>query len=390
MKLLLYSHFFAPNIGGVETLVLSLARGLSQLRRTDGQPQFEITLITQTSASDYEDQLLPFTVIRQPARGQLWRRIRSTDVLHVAGTAILPIFLGRLARKPVIVEHHGFQAICPNGQLLIEPSRIPCPGHFMAGHYTNCLRCNSGSGWRRSLRQLALTFARRWLCAGVAANITPTHWLGNLVQLPRVAVIPHGLDESPRPRTRAHTVDPPIIVFVGRLVTTKGAATLIEAASILRQARSSFTVLVVGDGPERGALEAQVEAGQLSEVVKFAGRLQEAELRETLSAVSIAAVPSIGGEVFGLVVAENMLSGLPVVASDLGAFTEVLGDTGLTFEAGNAPALARQLTRLINDVELRIELGRRATQRAEEYCNLQRMLESHARIYRGAFGDDSV
>jgi hypothetical protein len=43
MKLLLYSHFFAPSIGGVETIVLSLARGLAELRDSNGAPEFEIT-----------------------------------------------------------------------------------------------------------------------------------------------------------------------------------------------------------------------------------------------------------------------------------------------------------------------------------------------------------
>src|SRR5271166_973808 len=122
MKLLIYSHFFAPSIGGVETLVLSLARGLSQLRAADGEQQFEITLITQTPALDYDDRLLPFPVLRRPSRAQLWGQIRSTGVLHVAGTALLPILFGRLAGRPVVVEHHGFHTICPNGQLLIEPS----------------------------------------------------------------------------------------------------------------------------------------------------------------------------------------------------------------------------------------------------------------------------
>src|SRR5271168_3217909 len=123
MKLLVYSHFFAPSIGGVETLVLSLSRGLAALRSpadttksADGPTQrFEVTLVTQTPAADFDDRTLPFPVFRQPSLAQLWRLIRATDVLHIAGTALPPMVLGLLARKPVVVEHHGFQAICPNG-----------------------------------------------------------------------------------------------------------------------------------------------------------------------------------------------------------------------------------------------------------------------------------
>ena len=386
MKLLIYSHFFAPSIGGVETLVLSLARGLSQLRAADGEQQFEITLITQTPALDYDDHPLPFPVLRRPSRAQLWKQIRSTEVLHVAGTALLPILFGRLARRPVVVEHHGFQTICPNGQLLIEPSGTPCPGHFMAGRHKECLRCNSGSGRLFSLRLWLLTFLRRYLCSGVAANITPTQWLGSLVQLPRVTAIPHGLEDPSRAAGPAQIAEPPVIAFLGRLVTTKGVATLIAAAGILRRTQKQFKVLIAGDGPERAALESLVSTEELGDCVHFAGRLGAENLHAALASASIVAVPSLGGEVFGLVVAENMLRGLPVVASNLGAFVEVLGDAELTFEIGNAAALAAQLSRLLDDPALRAALGRQARQRAKEYCDYQRMIQEHARIYRHLYG----
>jgi glycosyltransferase involved in cell wall biosynthesis len=391
MKLLLYSHFFAPSIGGVETLVRSLTRGLAVLRTGDGAAKFSITLITQTPARDFDDRTLPFPVVRQPSRGQLWKLIRNTDVLHVAGTALLPMLLARLARKPVVVEHHGFQSICPNGQLLIEPAGIPCPGHFMAGHHNVCLRCNSANGWPASIRLWMLTFARRFLCKHISANITPTQWLGDLVHLPHVVAIPHGLENSRSvpnsscPYEPAAMANPPVIAFAGRLVTTKGVSTLIEAAQILRSQSKTFTLLIAGDGSERHALEESVNAAHLGEITHFAGRLGGSELDAALAGVSIVVVPSLGGEVFGLVVAENMLRGLPVVASNLGAFVEVLGPAGLTFEVGNATALAAQLARLLDDPELRKTLGQQARQRAAQFCDFQNMLAAHERVYHQAF-----
>jgi len=414
--LLIYSHFFAPSIGGVETLVLSLSRGLAVLRGGSGipkdDPRFEITLVTQTAAECFDDRALPFRVIRRPGNFDLWRLIRSTDVLHVAGPALHPLILGLLARKPVIVEHHGFQTICPNGQLLIDPAGTPCPGHFMAGHHSLCLRCNSSQGWLASTRLWFLTFVRRFLCARVAANITPTQWLGQLIRMPRAVAIPHGVVGPPDvavPRgtdalpnstaalpqqsaaSAVSSVDspsgnPPTIAFLGRLVTTKGVATLLEAVQILRRTNRVFTVLVVGDGPERRMLEESATAAQLGAIVRFTGRLSARPLDAALASVSIVVVPSLGGEVFGLVVAENMLRGLPVVASDLGAFVEVLGDAGLTFETGNATALAEQLARLLDDPDLRVTLGKRARQRATQFCDFQRMLAAHENVYRDALG----
>lgn len=383
MKLLIYSHFFAPSVGGVETLVLSLARGLAGLSDASGAKEFEVTLATQTPADNFDDSSLPFRVVRRPNLIHLWDLIRASDVVHVAGPALAPVILGLLARKPVAIEHHGFQAICPNGQLLIEPAGTPCPGHFMAERHGECIRCNSGQGWLASRKMWMLTFVRRFLCRRVSRNITPTVWLGGLLQLPRIVAIPHGLEfvgasevHPPRP---SH---PPVIVFQGRLVTTKGVGTLLEAARILVVQNRAFELLVIGDGPEREALERQSRDELLAGRVRFAGRLHGTQLDSAFAEASVVVVPSLGGEVFGLVVAENMLRGLPVITSDLGAFVEVLGESGLSFRTGDAAALAGELARILDDPALAARLGNSARQRALEFCDFRRMLEAHARIYQ--------
>ena len=384
MKLLLYSHFFAPSVGGVETLVLSLARGLATLRAANGEPEFHITLVTQTESGELQDAALPFPVVRRPRLAQLHRLIRASDVVHVAGPALAPVVLGLLARKPVIVEHHGFQTICPNGQLLIEPAGAPCPGHFMARRHAECWRCNSGLGWTASRKLWLLTFARRFLGRRVTANITPTFWLAGQLQLPRAVTIPHGLDTMTQIFPAPPIAHPPVIAFQGRLVTTKGVRILLEAARILREQGRSFQLVVIGDGPERANLERIAQEGQFAGHVRFTGRLTGADLDSALRASSAVVVPSLGGEVFGLVVAENMARGVPVIASDLGAFVEVLGDGGLTFRSGDAGALASELAKILEDPVLAARLAARARERAAEFCDLQRMLEAHARLYREA------
>ena len=387
MKLLIYSHFFAPSIGGVETIVLSLARGLAELRDSNGAPQFEITVVTQTRAENYDDSALPFRTIRQPGLAQLWRLVRWSDAVHVAGPALAPLFLSFVARRPAVVEHHGFQTICPNGQLLIEPAGTPCPGHFMARHHAECLRCNSAQGWFASRKLWLLTFVRRFLCAHAAANITPTQWLGGLLQLSHVTAIPHGLEFASLGSRRESSPGKPVFAFLGRLVTTKGVRLLFEAARILRLQNRPFELLIIGDGPERTALRQFARDSQLETQVRLAGHLDGAQLEAALATAIAVVVPSLGGEVFGLVVAENMARALPVVASDLGAFTEVLGDAGLIFHTGDAADLAATLTRLLDDPSLAATLGQRARLRALDFCNKSRMIEAHTRVYakvRGA------
>src|ERR1700722_3933137 len=116
VKLLIYSHYFTPSVGGVETIVTLLARKLADTSNayTNGE-NFKITVATQTPADAFDDRTLPFPVVRTPSLLHLWPPIRSADVVHIAGPSLLPMFLAKLARTPYVVEHHGYQAIFPNG-----------------------------------------------------------------------------------------------------------------------------------------------------------------------------------------------------------------------------------------------------------------------------------
>jgi len=382
VKLLLYSHFFAPSVGGTETIVLSIARGLAELRTSSDLAEFEITLVTQTPAEEFDDRLLPFQVLRQPSLAQLWRLVRSSDVIHVAGPALSPLALGLVMRKPVVIEHHGFQTICPTGQLFMERTAAPCPGHFMAGHHLECLRCRSDSNWLASWKLWSLTFVRRFLCARAAANIAPTEWLSDLLHLTKTISIPHGLEAIAPSVQSQHPFHPPAIVFQGRLVSTKGIRVLLEAAGILRSMNRSFVLLIIGDGPERSAIEELARRLQLSTCVRFVGRIAAVDLDSTLAKASIVVVPSLAGEVFGLVLAENMLRGLPVVASDLGSFVEILGDAGLTFRVGDANDLASKIASLLDDSALASELGGCGRQRILDHYPYSHMVEAHAQVYR--------
>jgi glycosyltransferase involved in cell wall biosynthesis len=364
---------------------MSLARGLAELRVLDGKREFELTLVTQTPREKFEDAGLPFPIVRQPGFLKLLRLVRNAEVVHVAGPALLPIVLGLLAGRPVVIEHHGFQVICPTGQLLIESRGEPCPGHFMAGRHKECWNCDPGLGWFGSRRLWMLTFLRRLLSKGVAANIMPTEWLREQLKLPRATTIHHGLvqiETVTKPKSQKGS--PPLIIFLGRLVTTKGARVLLDAAKILRGQDLEFTLVFVGDGPERANLEHLASQPLLLGKVRFAGRLFSGELEATLEQASMVVVPSLGGEVFGLVVAENMQRGLPVIASDLGAFVEVLGEAGKTFQVGDAAELAQCIADLLKSPEAVTSLGAQAAQRAEKQFGLHAMIAAHAEVYRDA------
>ncbi|HEV2382719.1 MAG TPA: glycosyltransferase [Terriglobia bacterium] len=144
MKLLIYTHAFAPKIGGVETVVMTLATGLA---KQDHAGRVQVTLATATPRSDFDDNALPFRVVRQPSLPQLFRLIRAADVVHLAGPCFVPMLAGLLFRKPVVVEHHGFQTICPNGQLLHEPLKHPAPDISWRVDIASVFAATRGPDW---------------------------------------------------------------------------------------------------------------------------------------------------------------------------------------------------------------------------------------------------
>ncbi len=381
MKLLIYTHTFAPEIGGVETIVLSLAQGLTRLPTGRNDDKVEVTLITPQPRGGFDDTSLPFRVVRQPGFWSLLLLLRSADVVHLAGPALLPLVLGLLLRKPVVVEHHGFQAICPNGQLLYEPSQAPCPGHFMAGRHRECLRCNSKEGRFASFKLWLLTFLRRWLSRRASVNIAPTHWTESLLELPRALTIHHGLIAPQESGAAEAPQLSATFAFQGRLVSTKGAHVLLEAAGQLKSKGTSFQIRIIGDGPERARLESLAASLQLSGCVEFLGALPREAMDRELSRASAIVMPSLGGEVFGLVALENMQRGRLLIVSDLGALDEVVGGAGLVFPVGNSAALCACMELVLASPDAALGLRKHARQRSSDSFGHQRMIDDHIHLY---------
>ncbi len=175
------------------------------------------------------------------------------------------MFLAKLEGKPYVVEHHGYQAICPNGVLIHQPDRAICPGHFQAGHYGACVTCqHQEMSSPAAIAKLLLMFPRHALSRKADLNIAITHHSLERHRLPRAQVIYYGIEsfqqsetqETSSPReARKSEIDPPNFAYVGRLVPEKGLDVLLRAAALLKNEGHRFQVLLIGDGPERANLE---------------------------------------------------------------------------------------------------------------------------------------
>lgn len=385
MKLLLYSHFFAPSVGGVETIVLSLARGLAALRDSNGAPPFEIILVTQTPAANYEDNAHPFRVIRRPGLIQLWQLVRKSDVVHVAGPALALLFLAWLSRKPFLIEHHGYQATCPNGLLFHHPSETACRGHFLAGNYRECMKCNTKTeGPLKSLWLLFSAFLRNAASRRAATNIAPSGHVASRQALPRTTTIVHGIEDPFDGRAPLQT-DQPVnrksFAYLGRFVIEKGLSVLLEATRLLQTEGRDIEVLLIGDGPDRSRLRKQIAALGLEGIVRITGFLSGMDLDRVLRGVGTIVIPTTMEETAGLAAMEQMVRGRPVIASAIGGLRELVCDAGLLFSPGDPHALAQAMKRILDEPGLTTSVGAAGRRRILQSFSYGAMIDAHAGLY---------
>jgi glycosyltransferase involved in cell wall biosynthesis len=180
------------------------------------------------------------------------------------------------------------------------------------------------------------------------------------------------------------------LLFVGRLVSSKGADILLEAVGQLRSPGPEPKVTIVGDGPELPRLQAQAARLGLLDRIEFTGSKSGAELSRIFNAHRILVVPSVAPETFGIVALEGIACGCVVVASsEAGGLHEALGDCGFTFETGNASALASCLAGLLHAPDA----ARICVQKAERHVaafSARTIAEAYLRVINRAFGAVAV
>ena len=146
-------------------------------------------------------------------------------------------------------------------------------------------------------------------------------------------------------RARYRSGDPPVFLFVGRLSEEKGISTLLEAFARLYERIPQARLRLVGTGPQRAALDGQVEALGIGGGVTFLGSLQDEPLSREYFGAACLVLPS-RSEPWGLVVNEALSHGCPAVVSDsCGCVPELIVDgvSGYTFPAGDVGALQRTM-----------------------------------------------
>jgi len=175
-------------------------------------------------------------------------------------------------------------------------------------------------------------------------------------------------------------VGKPRVLFVGRLAPQKGVRALVAAAGLLKDPRAQ--VLLVGDGPERLALEREAERLGVGGRLHFVGFLAHDRLPAVMSHADLLVLPSLYEEL-GTVLLEAIQVGLPIVASKTGGIPDVIKDgvNGLLVPPSEPEALAHAINRLLADRKLARRLSEGAQARAKDY-DWEVLAERVLRVYQ--------
>ena len=237
-----------------------------------------------------------------------------------------------------------------------SPSYSMAALRMATGPIVATYHASAESSYALKLALPALRGSLEKIRAGIAVSDEAWRWQSEQVGTDPV-IIPNGVDTgrfAAARRVSGHRARPEV-VFLGRLdEPRKGLDVFLRAIERLPKRPR---VTVIGAGAPR-----EVEG------VEFTGRISEAEKAKILGRADIFVAPNLGGESFGIILVEAMAAGCAVIASDIPAFAAVCGeDAGVLFPPGDAPALARKLQLLIDDVPLRTNLASHGVQRARDF-----------------------
>ncbi|HWL33698.1 MAG TPA: glycosyltransferase family 4 protein [Gaiellaceae bacterium] len=193
----------------------------------------------------------------------------------------------------------------------------------------------------------------------------------------RTIVIRNGVDVDVAVPTRGDGAEP-TVVAVGRLQRPKDSITLARA---LGRVRASFSAVIVGEGPDRPRLEAEIRRLGLEQAVVLAG--DRSDVADLLTRADVFALSSTS-EGLPLSILEAMAAALPVVASSVGGVPEAVedGETGLLVPPRDPVRLAAALERLLVEPALRRRLGANGRERVREHFGLEAFRQAHVDVYR--------
>lgn len=369
MRICHFTNTFLPHVGGV-------ARAVQTLLEDQRRSRHRVLVV----APEFDEGLAPRRIERSVLRIPAFTHFNDSDFsVRIPFAATLSQRLAKF-RTDIIHAHHPF--LLGDTALREAASRqvpIVFTHHTLYEQYTHYLPIESDAAGDIAA-EIATRFANN--CSAV---IAPSQSVADLIRSRGVAVpihvIPTGIDyqqiaqgQGARARQRWHIpADAPVIGHLGRFAVEKNLPYLTEAvARALKRNRQAWA-LFVGDGPSRAEMDRIFNSARIADRVIFTGKLSGRRLHDACSAMDLFAFSS-QSETQGLVLAEVMVSGTPVIALDASGAREVVSDrhNGRLLPAdATIEHFARALSGAVRSLDSRCRWSEAARRTAAEFDRIK-------------------
>ena len=346
IKLLLVSPC-QGTYGGIEAFVLAVAEAMRR------EPDFAVKICFKKVAGFSLDPALAEMVRGQPAMfvqragGELTDAIRWSDIVHLQNASPDVIFLSKLFQKRLVLTIHNYLPRQMNAHRLLWR---------FGARFADARWYNSNFVWRT------------WEGEHPRAN---SRKVMTTSRLPRGWTLPN--------ERRG-------FVFAGRWVANKGLETLVDAYAQADIDRAAWPLVLLGDGPLRSSVKAQVQRHGLT-TVQMPGFVDEETKNGFMSRARWIVAPPHTNEDLGLTPLEGRNLGVPSIITQDGGLPEAGGLQALVCEPRNPPALARLLEQAARMDEA--EYARRADATKRELATDMTPLSFYPESYRRLMADKS-
>ncbi|OPY31262.1 MAG: UDP-D-galactose:(glucosyl)lipopolysaccharide-1,6-D-galactosyltransferase [Methanomassiliicoccales archaeon PtaU1.Bin124] len=354
LRIIQVNAFHYPFRGGIEHRIHHVSKRLAKKHEV-------IVLTSQLPNSSPEEEIDGYRVVRLPSR---YINIYNPPYVTTHG------ILDRLKELDGdVVDFHYRWAPTYNKAAQRYPGKKAFTFHNTYGEGVGITRIPSvvnDMGWKRHLNDFD-----RIICVSEFVR----HDLEERgVDASKLVAIPNGIENPP---VEPSYQEDDFILFVGRLVNTKGLKYLVQAMT-----KVPARLVICGGGPEERRLRQQISKLGLEDKVELAGKVSEERKTQLMSTCKLFVMPSIF-ESYGIAVAEAMSYGKPIVASNVGGLPEVVCDAGSLCRPKDHEDLAEKINSLLQDEEGRRECARKAAKHASGYSwdsIADRMDEEYRRI----------
>jgi glycosyltransferase involved in cell wall biosynthesis len=369
MKIIQVAQCFPPAIGGVETHVLKLSKGLVERGH-------DVSVYCSSLTASNAESSLPAKYFHHEIDGIKIHRFPAIKISKSIPSTVMPSMMKAMSReKGVHVIHaHSYGYFPIFGSYI--PSKTTGAALLFTPHFSAETTISSilRKVFDYSIGNVSLRLADRI----IAITEIEKSALSRFVKTPsKIDVVPNGVDiQEFQNQTLGETfklkfdIQGPVVLFVGRLANNKGLNFLVEAMpEVLAKFPSTKFVFVGKDWGMRQSLWDQAKKLGVASSLLLTGPLFGSEFYGAFASADIFVLPSTAGEAFGIVLLEAMASGKPVIASNVGGIGGLVKSNinGFLLPPANAQALSEKILYLFNNPQIAEHFGTVNKAEAETY-----------------------